>query len=113
MSRLNTAEAYNPYTNTWCNVANMPTARSNFGISVINDHLFAVGGFGGITTITDVEFYDNKTNIWFHASNMKSSRSALSSCVVNGHDIMANYAATLNRPQLHDLPSEEEDEMEQ
>ncbi|KAM4736794.1 kelch-like protein 10 [Anableps anableps] len=113
VSRLNTAEAYNPFTNTWCTVHSMPTARSNFGIAVMNDHLFAVGGFGGITTIPNVEFYDIKTNMWFSANDMKTSRSALSCCVVNGLNNMANYAAALNPPQHHHLPSDDEDEMEQ
>lgn len=79
----------------------------------MNDNLFVAGGFGGITTIPNVEFYDIKTNIWLSANDMKTSRSALSCCVVNGLSNMAKYAAALNSMQRQHLPTEEEDEMEQ
>uniref|UniRef100_A0A3P9DF19 Kelch like family member 10 n=1 Tax=Maylandia zebra TaxID=106582 RepID=A0A3P9DF19_9CICH len=65
---LRTAEAYNPHTNTWNLVFSMLTPRSNFGIEVIDDRLFVVGGFNGFTTTSDVEYYTALTNEWYEAT---------------------------------------------
>ena len=91
----------------------MLTPRSNFGISVINDCLFVVGGYNGIDTIFDVEFFDVRTHEWFDARDMEISRSALSCCVVSGISNMADYAATLKPPEFLQLPCEEANEMEE
>ena len=37
-------QAYDPIINSWVSAQPMPTLRTNFGITVINDTLFAVGG---------------------------------------------------------------------
>ena len=42
----------------------MYSPRSNFGIEVIDDMVFAIGGFYGITTIYNVECYDPSADEW-------------------------------------------------
>lgn len=92
-NRLRSAEAYNPLTNTWRTVPTMFNPRSNFGIEVVDDLLFVVGGFNGFTTTFNVECYDEKTEEWYDAHNMGIFRSALSCCVVHGLPNVAQYAA--------------------
>lgn len=84
----------------------MLTRRSNFGIAVINDRLFAVGGFNGFTTTFNVEYYDASTNRWFKACDMGIFRSALSCCVVSGHPNLSDY--TIPRDSLTCLNVPEE-----
>lgn len=71
----------------------MLTPRSNFGLEVIDDRLFAVGGFNGFTTTYNVEYYDATTDEWTEACDMEIFRSALSCCVVFGLPNMAEYVA--------------------
>uniref|UniRef100_A0A3P9DGY1 Kelch like family member 10 n=1 Tax=Maylandia zebra TaxID=106582 RepID=A0A3P9DGY1_9CICH len=80
---LRTAEAYNPHTNTWNLVFSMLTPRSNFGIEVIDDRLFVVGGFNGFTTTSDVEYYTALTNEWYEAC-----------CVMSGLSNLTEYTSS-------------------
>ncbi|MEQ2207569.1 hypothetical protein XENOCAPTIV_014768, partial [Xenoophorus captivus] len=110
-SRLSSAEAYNPDTNLWTNVASMITTRSNFGIEVVEDRLFVVGGFNGFTTSYAVECYDATTNEWFTVCGIRIFRSALSCCVISGLPNMADYVVPRDTlPQLPALEEEEEEE---
>jgi N-acetylneuraminic acid mutarotase len=43
--------------NSWVNVESMPTARSYLGLAVINDELYAIGGFDGSNWLANNELY--------------------------------------------------------
>lgn len=88
----------------------MLSPRSNFGIPVMDDCLFVAGGYNGFTTTPNVEYYNVKTGAWSDSCDMEISRSALSCCVVYGLNNMAECAAP--RYSL-ELPSEDEDKMEE
>jgi len=62
----------------------MYNPRSNFAIEVIDDMIFCIGGFNGVTTIYHVECFDERTNEWFEATDMNIFRSALSASVILG-----------------------------
>lgn len=47
MFRLKTAEKYDPETDTWTRVSDMFSKRSTFSGAVLNDKIFAVGGYDG------------------------------------------------------------------
>lgn len=61
----------------------MHIPRSNFGIELIDDLIFAVAGFNGETTTRKVEYYNIKTEKWKEADDMSISRSGLSCCLVS------------------------------
>lgn len=92
-NRLRSAEVYSPVANIWRTIPTMFTPRSNFGIGVVDDLLFVVGGFNGFTTTFNVECYDEKTEEWYDAHDMSIYRSALSCCVVPGLANVEEYAA--------------------
>lgn len=48
-----TVEVYSPKKNRWTFVASMLTRRSNFGVGVINEEIYAVGGFNDESSVTD------------------------------------------------------------
>ncbi|EHB02827.1 Kelch-like protein 10 [Heterocephalus glaber] len=93
INRLRSAEAYSPVANTWRTIPTMFNPRSNFGIEVVDDLLFVVGGFNGFTTTFNVECYDEKTEEWYDAHDMGIYRSALSCCVVPGLANVGEYTA--------------------
>lgn len=112
-------ERYNPATNSWTQIPDMYNPRSNFAIEVIDDMIFAIGGFNGVTTIYHVECYDERTNEWYvipvftqlhscmdydecfvsfipghyryEATDMNIYRSALSACVIMGLPNVYDY----------------------
>lgn len=64
VNRLRDGEVYSPATNSWTNISNMKTPRSNFGVEVIGDKLLVAGGYNGERTTGEVEVYDDATNDW-------------------------------------------------
>lgn len=62
----------------------MHSARSNFGIQVINDQVFVVGGFSGIKSIGCTECYDADAKRWFEAEEMENPRFGLTCCLISG-----------------------------
>jgi N-acetylneuraminic acid mutarotase len=61
-------QAYDPVANAWTNLANMPTARYEFGATDLNGQLYAIGGNPGCgsagSAIRAVEAYDPVSNVW-------------------------------------------------
>lgn len=49
LTYLNTAEAYNPATDQWTTISAMLTPRSGFGMGVIDNTIYAVGGYNSTT----------------------------------------------------------------
>lgn len=84
----------------------MLSARSNFGIAVIDDYLYVVGGFNGLTTTFDAECYDVNAGEWSAIRDMETSRSALSCCVVHGFPNIADYASPHYQLQFSDEEEE-------
>lgn len=80
----------------------MITPHSNFGIEVLEDQLFVVGGFNGYTTSYNVEYYDATTDEWTEACDMEIFRSAVSCCVVSRLPNIADYVVPRDAlPLLH------------
>ena len=70
---------------TWATKAPMPTPRSNFGTSVVNGVIYAVGGTGNCGyACGTVEAYDPATDTWTAKASMPTARGYLSTSVVNG-----------------------------
>lgn len=59
----------------------LESARVVF-IQVIDDLVFAIGGFNGVTTIFNVECYDAGINEWYECTDMSLYRSALAACIM-------------------------------
>ncbi|XP_053320281.1 kelch-like protein 10 isoform X1 [Spea bombifrons] len=96
-NRLCSAECYSPVSNTWLPLPSMLSCRSNFGIEVVDDLIYVIGGFNGFTTTFKVEYYDEKTREWYDAKDMSIYRSALSCCVVPGLPNIQEYCAPRNK----------------
>lgn len=85
------APRFDPETQRWGSLCEMYHPRSNFGIEVMDDMIFAMGGFNGMVTIAHTECYDAEQNTWLEASDMNIQRSALTTCVVHGLANVRDY----------------------
>lgn len=54
---------------SWMSRASMPTARAFFGVAVVDEKIFAIGGAGGVN-----EVYDPATDTWATRKPMPNPR---------------------------------------
>lgn len=88
---MNTGEKYNPKERSWTNIKAMSSQRSNFGLEIIDDMIFAVGGFNGVQTISQCECYVPEADEWLEATDMGIIRSALTANVIHGLPNIRDY----------------------
>lgn len=70
-------EKYDLRTNMWTPVANMNGRRLQFGVAVLDDKLYVVGGRDGLKTLNTVECYNPKTKTWSVMPPMSTHRHGL------------------------------------
>ncbi|UYV74625.1 KLHL10 [Cordylochernes scorpioides] len=61
-----------------------PTDRGSVWRQVVDDLVFAIGGYNGDTIVCQVECYDDRLEQWLDATDMSVFRSALAACVLRG-----------------------------
>ncbi len=87
--RIDLVEAYDPTTDTWVKRAKMPTKRDRFGVGVVNNHIYAIGGRGwpqvgpGGPFLKVIEEYDPKINRWQKKNEMPNLRLSFSTVVLD------------------------------
>lgn len=83
---LNSAEVFDPKHQEWRLITAMSTRRSSVGVGVLNQLLFAVGGYDGSTRqcLSSVECYNPMTDAWTMVAEMSARRSGAGVGVVNG-----------------------------
>lgn len=81
---LNRLEVYDPATDQWNTLANMPTARWDCDAAATNGRFYVIGGriAGGVPTKT-VEEYDPATNMWTTKTSLIAARAASSAVTVD------------------------------
>jgi hypothetical protein len=79
---MSSGEKYNPTTNAWMKIPDLPQPRKKLSTAVLNDTIFAIGGFEDDTCISVVECYDDKSNKWIAAKDMDIHAIFLSACIV-------------------------------
>lgn len=68
-ARTNVVEVYNVSSDSWSSLALMPTARE-CDVALINDKIYAFGGYDGSNALTNVEIYNIENDSWSTANNM-------------------------------------------
>jgi N-acetylneuraminic acid mutarotase len=75
---LASGEVYDPSTNSWGDITPMTYGRRDFGLTALNNKLYAVGGVGiYYTYYASGESYDPVTNAWSAIAPMKTNRTSL------------------------------------
>ena len=83
----NANEAYDPTTNTWKQLAPIPTPRDHLTVSVANGLLFAIGGRVNVNynqNLDTNEVYDPISNQWKTRAPLPTARSGITSQTING-----------------------------
>ena len=74
---------YNPATNSWAEVASMPTSRYGLSAFVLNGCLYAAGGLlQDVSNTAAVESYDPSTDSWTTVQPMGTARGVFGMCTV-------------------------------
>lgn len=87
--RIDLVEAYNPATDTWMKRAKMQRRRDGFGVGVVNNHIYAIGGRGwpqvgpGGPFLKVIEAYNPKINRWEWKNEMPDLRLAFLTVVLD------------------------------
>lgn len=77
LSGATTIEKYDLRTNLWIQAGMMNGRRLQFGVAVIDDKLFVIGGRDGLKTLNTVECYNPKTKTWTVLPPMATHRHGL------------------------------------
>jgi N-acetylneuraminic acid mutarotase len=85
---LDTVEIYDPETNRWSTGRKMPEAKGVFGIGVVNEKIYIIGGSNPFNddTISKVDIYDPNKDTWTvgTATRMPTARSNVWAGEVDG-----------------------------
>lgn len=73
--RTNIVEVYNTVSDSWSALASMPTARE-CDVALIDDKIYAFGGYDGSSALVNVEIYNIENNSWSTANDMPYPLSA-------------------------------------
>jgi N-acetylneuraminic acid mutarotase len=83
---VNTHEAYDPATDSWTQLAPMPTPRNHLGAATLNGRIHAVvGRADGNFTMTTHEIYDPATNAWITGPPVPTGRSGVAAVEHGGY----------------------------
>jgi hypothetical protein len=76
---------YSPGTNSWTELAPMPTRRGALAAAVIGDRLYAVGGYSeALGTLARLEIYDFRSHRWTRGPDMHQPREHLAATALDG-----------------------------
>jgi non-specific serine/threonine protein kinase len=67
-------ERYEPTTDRWQRLPDMPTARGGLGAAIVDGHLFSVGGESPTRALGAVESYSIARKAWSSAPSMRTAR---------------------------------------
>ena len=71
-------ESYDPRSNTWDSSTEMAIPRYNFGVSVLENFLYAVGGVGRNDIIlSSVEMYNFRTQKWTFVNSLPAPKASM------------------------------------
>jgi non-specific serine/threonine protein kinase len=80
-------EAYDPATNTWRALPDLPTPRGGSTAGLIGDAIHVAGGenLNAMSTYAEHEVLDLATMTWSRGPDLPTKRHGLASAVVDGH----------------------------
>ena len=88
---MSLVEVYDPQTNTWERLTDMPTVRSSSKAAVVNGRIYVLAGSVGkdnrhenLKTLKVVEMYDPETDTWVRKQDMSVRRASFGIGVVAG-----------------------------
>ena len=77
---LSVVEMYDPKTDSWETKTSLPEPKDGFGISVIHDKIYAVGGFSDSNVVNTVYVYDPKLDSWSNSTAFPNLENGSAGC---------------------------------
>jgi hypothetical protein len=91
-------QRYDLAQNIWVNVSFKPTKLTSYGVAVLNNNIYVMGGYTGDSysknNLAEIEAYDTETGSWLKKASMPFSGSVGGASVVNGQIYIVNGSAT-------------------
>ena len=85
---LSSVEAFNPKTNQWQEITEMPTPRTSHTASIVDGKVYVIGGYvqedKKYKNLGTIEIYDPATDCWTQAPDMLIGRSGHTTEVIDG-----------------------------
>ena len=109
---LSSMEVYNPKTNQWHEIGDMPDAKSRHTASVINRKIYVIGGFfrgqgRDMKEFKTIEIYHPETGCWTQKLDMPTSKSGHTAEVIKAKIYIFNNADPDDAPfatvEVYDL----------
>lgn len=79
---IRSVECYDLREESWYQAAEMPSRRCRAGLAVLNEKVYAVGGFNGSLRVRTVDVYDAETDSWSTCTSMEARRSTLGNLIL-------------------------------
>jgi len=79
-----TVIVYDPSTDSWEYVSEMPTARSDAVSCAVNGRIYVMGGGSSSGLFVTVEEYDPATDTWTRKADMPTARAGIAAAVAEG-----------------------------
>jgi hypothetical protein len=76
-------ERYEPATDHWQRLPDMPTARGGLGAAIADGHLFALGGESPTGVLGEVESYSLASKAWSTAPSMRTPRHGIAVAAID------------------------------
>jgi N-acetylneuraminic acid mutarotase len=80
---VNINEEYDPSTNTWSTKVDMPVARSDFAVAVVQNKIYCIGGMAGWVNLPLNEVYDPAENSWENKASLPTPEAGMQANVLN------------------------------
>lgn len=84
MDYFNSCRCFDAVNKTWKEIAPMHARRCYVSTAVLEEQIYAMGGYDGHHRQNTAEKYDFKTNQWSLIAPMNMQRSDASACTLNG-----------------------------
>ena len=85
-SRIRSVDIYCPQTENWSTGPDMLCRRGTLGVGILNDRVYAVGGFDGMAGLVSVECWSMKMNeSWTMVAPLSMRRSSVGIAVINNY----------------------------
>ena len=103
-SPYNSAEVFNPNTNAWTVLPNMPTGRGELAAALGADgRIYVMGGQRGAGALSVVEVYDPRLNTWSTAASMPTALADLAAAAGSDGRIYAIGGSYSNQVYAYNL----------
>lgn len=79
---LRSAEMFDPREKSWREISRMSTKRGCHCLAVLNEKLYALGGYSGDDFIPTVEVFDPRRGLWTKTEPMNESRGYSATAVI-------------------------------